>query len=127
MSVDRAALRKLVAQWKPGMTVEVRVSDLKELLDLLDFIDARLEEVQKVAHALKEESAMDSETEASDSLGPADRALREALTRLQDVGFILDELPMEGEFRRGLQTQITEAGEYCVKAVTMAREEAHAK
>ena len=52
MTVDRAALRKLVEGWKPGMTVEVRVSDLVELLDLLDFIETRLVEIRNLARAL---------------------------------------------------------------------------
>lgn len=52
MPLDRAALRKSVAQWKPGMTVEVRVDELTELLDQLETVETRLEEVQKLAHAL---------------------------------------------------------------------------
>ena len=52
MTVDRAALRKSVARWKPGMTVEVRVDELTELLDQLDSVETRLSEVQKLAAAL---------------------------------------------------------------------------
>ena len=53
----------------------------------------------------------------------ADRALREALLRLQDVGFSLDEVPMEAGLRRVLQAQITEAADLATQAVRLVREE----
>lgn len=40
MTVDRAALRKLVEGWKPGMTVQIRVDVLTALLDELDTLRA---------------------------------------------------------------------------------------
>lgn len=52
MTVDRAALRKLVEGWKPGMTVEVRVEVLRELLDLVDSLENQLVKVHLKAHNL---------------------------------------------------------------------------
>ena len=40
MTVDRTALRKLVAGWKPGMTIEIKVGVLRALLDELDALRA---------------------------------------------------------------------------------------
>lgn len=48
VTVDRAWLRKLVAGWKPGMTVEVRVDALKALLDELDKVDELEGEIQRL-------------------------------------------------------------------------------
>ena len=48
MTVDRAALRKLVARWKPGMTVEIRVDVLRTLLDELDEMDRLGHELQRL-------------------------------------------------------------------------------
>lgn len=48
VSVDRAALRKLVEGWKPGMTVEIRVDVLTALLDDLDEIDRLGHELQRL-------------------------------------------------------------------------------
>lgn len=44
-TVDRATLRRLVAGWRPNMTVEVKVSVLVGLLDLLDRTAAELEKL----------------------------------------------------------------------------------
>jgi hypothetical protein len=53
VTVNRAALRKLVEGWKPGMTVEIRVDVLQALLVELDKMDEAAERqlVQLVALA----------------------------------------------------------------------------
>lgn len=47
-TVDRALLRRLIAGWKPDMTVEVRVRDLSAVLDELDRVDVLVAEVERL-------------------------------------------------------------------------------
>jgi hypothetical protein len=40
MTIDRTALRRRIAGWKPGMHVEIEVRELRALLDELDALTA---------------------------------------------------------------------------------------
>ena len=65
VTVDRETLRKLIQGWRPNMTVEVKVSVLIGLLDLLDRTAAELErliaEVERLRAALKRRCETGSE------------------------------------------------------------------
>lgn len=53
VTVDRETLRKLVAGWRPNMTVEVKVSTLVGLLNLLDKTAAEVERLVTELEQLK--------------------------------------------------------------------------
>jgi hypothetical protein len=53
----------------------------------------------------------------------ADRELKVALTKLSDVAFELDELPLPARVRLRLEQLIRHAGEAAERAVKMARDE----
>lgn len=57
----------------------------------------------------------------------ADRELKASLTKLADVAFELDEVPMRASVRQKMQQLLEHAGDGARRAVQLAREEVHAK
>jgi hypothetical protein len=46
--IERARLRRLIATFKPNMTVEVKVSTLSALLDELDALDSVKADIERL-------------------------------------------------------------------------------
>lgn len=87
MTVDRAHLRKtLVDGWPLGLTVQIRVGDLKELLDELDSAP-NIERVSGMLKRLVEQSIHDVKAVESRARGLwADTWAEEAEALAQELG-----------------------------------------